>query len=589
MWRIPIYALALVIFPLTPRDLQSYPGSAKGNTRRYLKRYERLTLQPRDVAQGVRAKGRLKLQAGERIFDIELSRHDMRSPKYYAEEVVEGQTVRIGPVAAPNTYKGVVLGSGGVQARFRIEADSLEGVILTPEDWTYFEPMRHFDPSADPSDYVSYRLSDVEPESAGTCEAALPHRIGKTQAMLGLTQQAEASGPLLAEIATEADYEYVTALGGAVNANSEILGILNQVEGIFQTQLSITFEVTYQHAWSTSGQPYTVTNASSLLYQFTDYWNANFSAVPFDLAHLWTGKNLDGTTIGVAWLDVLCNSHSYSYGLSQRVEAPYKYTLTAHEMGHSIGASHPDLAEPPHPECAGTIMQSIVGTTLSFCPFSVDEISSFVSLNSGCLSAVFLPADPSNLAASVVSESAIDLSWQDNSTDETGFSIERRGASGADWAQVAVAGENATTYSDTGLDAGATYYYRVRATNGAGASGYSNEAVAATMASSYTLYLAGNRFSIRVDWSTLSGSSGHGIAVPLTADSGYFWFFENTNVELLVKILDGRAVNGHYWFFWGAMTDVEYTITVTDTESGAVKQYLGVQGVQRSGNDTHAF
>ena len=54
-------------------------------------------------------------------------------------------------------------------------------------------------------------------------------------------------------------------------------------------------------------------------------------------------------------------------------------------------------------------------------------------------------------------------------------------------------------------------------------------------------------------------------------------------------MLDGRAVNSHYWFFYGAMTDVAYTLTVTDTQTGAVKTYLGPQHVQTSRNDIRAF
>ncbi len=112
-----------------------------------------------------------------------------------------------------------------------------------------------------------------------------------------------------------------------------------------------------------------------------------------------------------------------------------------------------------------------------------------------------------------------------------------------------------------------------------------------TVAASYSaLSLNNNRFSVEVSWSAAqTGESGEGVAVPLTSDSGYFWFFGENNVELLVKILDGRGVNGHFWFFWGAMTDVQYTITVTDTETEAVKQYHGTQGVQQSGNDIYAF
>jgi hypothetical protein len=107
--------------------------------------------------------------------------------------------------------------------------------------------------------------------------------------------------------------------------------------------------------------------------------------------------------------------------------------------------------------------------------------------------------------------------------------------------------------------------------------------------STTALSLNNNRFTVEVDWHTLAGDTGSGFAVPLTSDTGYFWFFENTNVELLVKLLDKRAVNGHFWFFWGAMTDVEYTITVTDTETSDVKHYYGTQGLQQSGNDINAF
>ncbi len=98
-----------------------------------------------------------------------------------------------------------------------------------------------------------------------------------------------------------------------------------------------------------------------------------------------------------------------------------------------------------------------------------------------------------------------------------------------------------------------------------------------------------NRFFVEVDYSTPLGDSGKAPAVPLTSDSGYFWFFHDSNVELLVKILDGREINGHFWFFWGAMTDVQYTITVIDMATGAVRTYEGEQGVQKSGNDTDAF
>lgn len=93
-----------------------------------------------------------------------------------------------------------------------------------------------------------------------------------------------------------------------------------------------------------------------------------------------------------------------------------------------------------------------------------------------------LPSAPGNLTATAVSTSQINLSWSDASSDETGFKIERASAAAGPWTQVGTSGVNATSYSDSGLAAGTLYYYRVRASNAAGDSGYSNSAGTSTQA-----------------------------------------------------------------------------------------------------------
>jgi hypothetical protein len=77
--------------------------------------------------------------------------------------------------------------------------------------------------------------------------------------------------------------------------------------------------------------------------------------------------------------------------------------------------------------------------------------------------------------------------------------------------------------------------------------------------------------------------------VPLTGDTGGFWFFNQANVELVIKTLDGRARNGHFWVFAGALSDVEYDITVTDTVTGLVKTYHNAPHQLASRADTKAF
>jgi len=95
-----------------------------------------------------------------------------------------------------------------------------------------------------------------------------------------------------------------------------------------------------------------------------------------------------------------------------------------------------------------------------------------------CSSAV--PAAPSGLTAAVVSSSQISIYWVDNSSDEEGFLVERKTGSMGTYAEIKSLGPNVTSFPDNGLSAGTTYYYRVRAYNAAGNSGYSNEDYAAT-------------------------------------------------------------------------------------------------------------
>ncbi len=92
------------------------------------------------------------------------------------------------------------------------------------------------------------------------------------------------------------------------------------------------------------------------------------------------------------------------------------------------------------------------------------------------------PAAPSNLAAAAVSTSQVDLSWTDNSSNETGFKIERKTGTGGTWSQVATVGAGTTTCQNTGLSASTTYFYRVRSYGTSGNSAYSNEAGATTPA-----------------------------------------------------------------------------------------------------------
>jgi hypothetical protein len=80
------------------------------------------------------------------------------------------------------------------------------------------------------------------------------------------------------------------------------------------------------------------------------------------------------------------------------------------------------------------------------------------------------------------------------------------------------------------------------------------------------------RFVASVTWNT-SGQNENGFAVPAdgtATDSALFWFFQPGNWELMVKVLDGCAVNQHYWVIGAAATHLRYTLRIADTHTGTV-------------------
>lgn len=101
--------------------------------------------------------------------------------------------------------------------------------------------------------------------------------------------------------------------------------------------------------------------------------------------------------------------------------------------------------------------------------------------NSANATIVSLPTAPSNLVATANGSTRIDLTWADNSSNEVTFRIERS-SNNITFNEIGNVGANVTAYSDTGLTSNATYYYRVRARNTAGDSGYSNSANATLVA-----------------------------------------------------------------------------------------------------------
>jgi|GEM_PF-1227057 len=186
-------------------------------------------------------------------------------------------------------------------------------------------------------------------------------------------------------------------------------------------------------------------------------------------------------------------------------------------------------------------------------------------------------------------ERRVDLGWIPRGRGEAGFRVEIRSPAGPLGPRDAPPG--AEGLSVDGLDPETSYTFRVRAVRGVLASDPGAETSATTLAvggaagpcvpGERTLCLLGDRFRVRVTWrDPRSGDHGFGrVAAGLGSEvSGLFWFFDASNLELIVKLIDGVGLNGFYWTFYGGLSDVEHWIEVVDSETGESVTYHNPPG-----------
>jgi len=103
-------------------------------------------------------------------------------------------------------------------------------------------------------------------------------------------------------------------------------------------------------------------------------------------------------------------------------------------------------------------------------------------------------------------------------------------------------------------------------------------AAGACAASDETLCLTADRFRVEATFRAQDGNEGTARTVELTNDTGYFWFFDEDNVEVVLKVLDACALNDNFWFFAAGLTNVEVEITVTDTVLGTERTFANPLG-----------
>ncbi|HEX5703468.1 MAG TPA: M12 family metallo-peptidase [Pyrinomonadaceae bacterium] len=383
-----------VIDAYLPVGAQTNKTHYRQDLARFFSEHEEVQLDSRSAAEGVRRLGRLSLKTGARTLEIMLTPNDLRARGYRAEEFSADGVTRILPTPPVVTYKGTVAGLPNSEARLTVEDDKLEGMILTGDDVYYIEPGRRYSAAAQSSDYIFYRAADVRSDSTVSCPDSLGAQVNLSAKELmsqATVSYEHAFSPFkIIEIATEADFEYTNALGGSAAANNNILSILNSVEAIYERDIGLTFTVSVQHTW-TSPDPYSTAGAQAPAVNLLNSFAANhpFGSAQRDVAHLWTGKDI-GAPSGIAFQGVVCRSPGAAYGLSKlRSTDPFPVTVPAHELGHTLGASHVDTVA----GCENSIMlATLTQSSTAFCNFSINEITSYVNANGSCLTDA--PANP---------------------------------------------------------------------------------------------------------------------------------------------------------------------------------------------------
>lgn len=274
---------------------------------------------------------------------LQLTPRSVRAPNYMV--LVQGadgelQEVEPGPV---RTLWGHVVGVPGSVAAASVSEDGLTARIRLPNDAEYWiEPIASRVAGAVAGQHVVYATADAVPQG-GTCLALQPPP--GVAASTAETGTVAASALFITELAVDVDTLYYQQFFGTPDpvaaVEAHVNSIINTVNVQYERDVSIRHVISTLII-RTDGDPYGTNDAEGLLFQFRHEWQTVHANVPRDAAQLFTGRDLDSNTIGIAWIQGICNSNS-GYSVVQPTccsREECKTDLSAHELGHNWGAYH---------------------------------------------------------------------------------------------------------------------------------------------------------------------------------------------------------------------------------------------------------
>jgi hypothetical protein len=283
---------------------------------------------------------RIAVPINGRVYTLDMAPYSVRGDNFQIkEQLADGSwhNVKAGPI---NTLRGTLAEQPEAVVAGGLMPEGLYATVLFADGSQYWiQPLGGRVAGAAGDLYSVYRSGDVVPgpQHCGTTEQLrVGERVPPTQ---GGTR---GSTLYTAQIATDADFEYFAAYGSTGLVVNRINLIINTMNVQYEREVDIHNVITTMLVRTTPGAPYTSTDAGTLLGQFQGDWNANHGGITRDTAHLYTGKELDSNTIGIAFIGVICNTGS-AYGLVQsdfNDNFMSSTDLSAHEMGHNWSATH---------------------------------------------------------------------------------------------------------------------------------------------------------------------------------------------------------------------------------------------------------
>ncbi len=326
-------------------------------------------------------------------YTLELSTHSVRDEDYKVfMQDDEGELYEV-PASPVRTMRGTIAELPGSMASATLmEYGLVARIRLADGQEFWMEPVGEKIGRENSNLYAFYKTADII-SSGGVCAAEDHQKVGSVLHMLANYDngaQANRGGGLqIAQLGVDTDYEYYQDWGSGTE--TRINSVINSINQQYESDVSLRHEITTIIVRSSSNDPYTSTDAETLLDQFGSEWNSNQSSIPRDVAHLFTGKSMQGSTIGIAWLGVVCYTSS-AYGLVESdCCGSFGCTtdLSAHEIGHNWNAGHVNSPAYntmyPSLQCANLFVSTSVSSITAYAN-SVNCLSNGDPLGACCIS-----------------------------------------------------------------------------------------------------------------------------------------------------------------------------------------------------------